>query len=338
MFADAGNGAQALVGRAERLRAEAEPVHAGIHLEVDVDRAVELGIFQHGSAPRSAPPVDIVRPAAGRPASNHPFQQQDRLDPAQFAQAQRIIGFDQGQAVGCRKAPHAALFQAMAIGIRLDHAPGFRAGRTGARTGQIVLHGGEMDDGGGGAWHGRGNGSKEKPGFYLRGLLKRGLSISLESLLSWYKATHTQFLEPRMNRGFYTIMAAQFFSSLADNALLFVAIDLLTAMKAPGWITPLLKCPVCAVLCAAGCIRRRFCRFDAQGPRHVHRQPDQDRRLRPALLNRASAGRLRRRRFGAAVYSPAKYGILTELLPAEKLVMANGWIEGLTVCRSSSAP
>jgi LPLT family lysophospholipid transporter-like MFS transporter len=35
--------------------------------------------------------------------------------------------------------------------------------------------------------------------------------------------------------------------------------------------------------------------------------------------------------FGAAVYSPAKYGILTELLPPEKLVPANGWIEGLTV-------
>jgi hypothetical protein len=35
--------------------------------------------------------------------------------------------------------------------------------------------------------------------------------------------------------------------------------------------------------------------------------------------------------FGAAVYSPAKYGILTELLPAEKLVVANAWIEGLTV-------
>jgi MFS family permease len=44
-----------------------------------------------------------------------------------------------------------------------------------------------------------------------------------------------------MNRGFYTIMAAQFFSSLADNALLFVAIDLLVNMKSPAWITPLLK-------------------------------------------------------------------------------------------------
>src|SRR5262249_18530406 len=34
---------------------------------------------------------------------------------------------------------------------------------------------------------------------------------------------------------------------------------------------------------------------------------------------------------GAAAYSPAKYGILTELLPPEQLVIANGWIEGLTV-------
>ena len=34
---------------------------------------------------------------------------------------------------------------------------------------------------------------------------------------------------------------------------------------------------------------------------------------------------------GAAAYSPAKYGIITELLPASQLVKANGWIEGLTI-------
>jgi MFS family permease len=34
---------------------------------------------------------------------------------------------------------------------------------------------------------------------------------------------------------------------------------------------------------------------------------------------------------GAAAYSPAKYGILTELLPTSQLVKANGWIEGLTI-------
>lgn len=35
--------------------------------------------------------------------------------------------------------------------------------------------------------------------------------------------------------------------------------------------------------------------------------------------------------FGAAAYSPAKYGIVTELVPAKKLVVANGWLEALTV-------
>lgn len=34
---------------------------------------------------------------------------------------------------------------------------------------------------------------------------------------------------------------------------------------------------------------------------------------------------------GAAAYSPAKYGILAEMLPPQKLVAANGWMEGLTV-------
>jgi MFS transporter, LPLT family, lysophospholipid transporter len=34
---------------------------------------------------------------------------------------------------------------------------------------------------------------------------------------------------------------------------------------------------------------------------------------------------------GAAAYSPAKYGILTELLPSSQLVKANGWVEGLTI-------
>jgi len=134
-----------------------------------------------------------------------------------------------------------------------------------------------------------------------------------------------------MNRGFYTIMAAQFFSSLADNALLIAAIALLTVMESPEWMTPLLKLffVLSYVLLAAfvgafadalpkgrvmfitnlikivGCTMMFF---------HVH-----------PLLAYAVVG------FGAAAYSPAKYGILTELLPAEKLVAANGWIEGLTV-------
>jgi len=44
-----------------------------------------------------------------------------------------------------------------------------------------------------------------------------------------------------MTRGFYTILAAQFFSALADNALLFVAIALLKELHAPDWQTPVLQ-------------------------------------------------------------------------------------------------
>jgi MFS family permease len=135
----------------------------------------------------------------------------------------------------------------------------------------------------------------------------------------------------RMNRGFYTIMAAQFFSSLADNALLIAAIALLTVMESPAWMTPLLKLffvlsyvllaafvgafadalPKGRVMFITNLIKIVGCGmmfFD------VH-----------PLLAYAVVG------FGAAAYSPAKYGILTELLPPEKLVAANGWIEGLTV-------
>lgn len=134
-----------------------------------------------------------------------------------------------------------------------------------------------------------------------------------------------------MNRGFYTIMAAQFFSSLADNALLFVAIDLLTSMRAPASLTPLLKLsfvlfyvllaafvgafadalPKGRVMFIANLVKIVGCALMFY---QVH-----------PLLAYAVVG------FGAAVYSPAKYGILTELLPPEKLVVANGWIEGLTV-------
>ena len=126
-------------------------------------------------------------------------------------------------------------------------------------------------------------------------------------------------------------MAAQFFSSLADNALLIAAIALLVQLNAPAWMTPLLKLffvlsyVVLAAFVGAfadsrpkgnvmfitntikfvGCVAMLF----GSHP----------------LLSYAIVG------LGAAAYSPAKYGILTELLPPEKLVAANGWIEGLTV-------
>ncbi len=134
-----------------------------------------------------------------------------------------------------------------------------------------------------------------------------------------------------MKPGFYTIMAAQFFSSLADNALLIAAIALLIELSAPEWMKPLLKLfftvsyvvlapfvgafadsmPKGKVMFITNTIKIAGCGllFFAIHP----------------LLAYAVVG------LGAAAYSPAKYGILTELLPAERLVAANGWIEGTTV-------
>jgi MFS family permease len=145
-----------------------------------------------------------------------------------------------------------------------------------------------------------------------------------------------------MKRSFYTIMAAQFFSSLADNALLIAAIALLMQLQGPAWMVPLLKffftisyvalAPFVGAFAdsmpkgrvmfitnavkVAGCAMMFFWeQLTAPG-------------MSPyltVLVAYAVVG------LGAAAYSPAKYGILTELLPPQQLVAANGWIEGLTV-------
>ncbi len=44
-----------------------------------------------------------------------------------------------------------------------------------------------------------------------------------------------------MKKGFYTIMAAQFFSSLADNALFIASIALIQMLEGPAWMTPMVK-------------------------------------------------------------------------------------------------
>ena len=134
-----------------------------------------------------------------------------------------------------------------------------------------------------------------------------------------------------MNRGFYTILAAQFFSALADNALLFAAVALLKDLHAPSWQTPVLQVffvfsyivlapfvgpladaiPKGRVMFIGNAVKVVGCLCMLFG-------------LHP-LLAYGVVG------VGAAMYSPAKYGILTEYLPHHKLVWANGWMEGLTV-------
>lgn len=142
--------------------------------------------------------------------------------------------------------------------------------------------------------------------------------------------------------GFYIIMAAQFFSSLADNALLVAAIALLMQMHSPDWMTPLLKFFFTVSYVAFAAFVGAFADSMAKGRVmfitntikivgcllmffhemwEIPGAPD----YLTVLLAYTVVG------LGAAAYSPAKYGILTEYLPHHKLVVANGWIEGLTV-------
>ena len=134
-----------------------------------------------------------------------------------------------------------------------------------------------------------------------------------------------------MNSGFYIIMAAQFFSSLADNALLVAAIALLMQADAPSWMTPYLKFffVVSYVVLApyVGAFADRFPKGHVMFVANTIKICGCIMMLwgTDPLLAYAVVG------LGAAAYSPAKYGILTEYLPHRQLVIANGWIEGLTV-------
>lgn len=134
-----------------------------------------------------------------------------------------------------------------------------------------------------------------------------------------------------MKKGFYTIMSAQFFSSLADNALFVAAVELLRSSGTAEWqraaLVPMFalfyvilapfvgafadSIPKGRVMFVSNTIKIVGCLMMLFG---TH-----------PLLSYAIVG------LGAAAYSPAKYGILTELLPPSQLVKANGWIEGLTI-------
>ena len=135
----------------------------------------------------------------------------------------------------------------------------------------------------------------------------------------------------KVSKGFVPLLIAQFLSALADNALLFAAIALLAQLNAPYWHQPLLlqffvisyiilapfvggiadAYPKGRVMFYSNAIK-----FIGSLSMLLGMQP---------LYAYAIVG------VGAAAYSPAKYGILTELLPPKELVMANGWMEGSTV-------
>lgn len=134
-----------------------------------------------------------------------------------------------------------------------------------------------------------------------------------------------------MTKKFYIILIAQFLSALADNALLFTAIALLAAINAPDWHTPLLQqfFVVSYILLApfVGSIADAFPKGSVMFSSNLIKVLGCGAMIfgMPPLYAYGIVG------IGAAAYSPAKYGILTELLPSNQLVAANGWMEGSTV-------
>lgn len=134
-----------------------------------------------------------------------------------------------------------------------------------------------------------------------------------------------------MPRNFYLLLVVQFISTVADNAFLIVAIARVIELSAPDWIIPMLK------LC--------FTLFYVLLAPFVGPLADAIPKGRVMLLSNflkvcavllmlsgidpviaiGLAG------LGAAIYAPAKYGLITETLPAKDLVKANGYFEGTTV-------
>ncbi|GMQ88188.1 MAG: lysophospholipid transporter LplT [Gammaproteobacteria bacterium] len=135
-----------------------------------------------------------------------------------------------------------------------------------------------------------------------------------------------------MNRGVLPLLVAQFITAFGDNAILFAAIGMvLQADDVAGWYIPALQSSflVAYVVSApwVGPVADRFSKARVlllgnlvkaigTGLILVGVEP---------LFAYALVG------LGAAIYSPAKYGILPELVPKERLVKANGWIEGSTI-------
>ena len=133
------------------------------------------------------------------------------------------------------------------------------------------------------------------------------------------------------SHGMIAVLIAQFISALADNALLFAAIALLKSQLAPNWQIPLLQ----EFFVVAFILLAPFVGPFADG------YPKGRVMLIANLLKLLGASAMILGLnpllayglvgIGAAAYSPAKYGILSELVSAEKLVKANGLIEGSTI-------
>jgi len=145
-----------------------------------------------------------------------------------------------------------------------------------------------------------------------------------------------------LKKGFYLVMAAQSLSAIADNALLIAAIALVLDLHGPDWMAPLMKWWFAFAYVALAAFVGAFADSHPKGRvmfltnsikiagcllmfLHGHFSLGETQQLVLVFAAYTLVG------VGAAAYSPAKYGIVTEMLPPEQLVKGNSWIEGLTV-------
>jgi MFS transporter, LPLT family, lysophospholipid transporter len=135
-----------------------------------------------------------------------------------------------------------------------------------------------------------------------------------------------------MPHTFFLILAVQFISTLADNALLIMAIARVMELSGSVWIIPVIKISftVFYVLLApvAGPLADAFPKGRVMLAANILKVCAVVSMMVGAdpWLVMVVAG------LGAAIYAPAKYGLITELLPAGDLVRANGFVETVTVC------
>jgi len=145
-----------------------------------------------------------------------------------------------------------------------------------------------------------------------------------------------------VHKGFYLVMAAQGLSSLADNALLIAAVALVMDLQGPDWMAPMMKWwfALAYVVLAAfvGAIADSFAKGRVMFVTNAVKLLGCLLMFFHDLLGLGAGSQLvlvfgayTLVGIGAAAYSPAKYGIITEMLPPAQLVKGNSWIEGLTV-------
>lgn len=132
---------------------------------------------------------------------------------------------------------------------------------------------------------------------------------------------------PALPHGFGLVIGAQFTSALADNALLIVAIALLSQQGFALWWAPLLKFGFMAAYVVlapwVGPLADAFAKGRVMAAMNIVKM------LGLALLacGLHPVAALAVVGLGAAAYAPAKYGLVTEMAEPEALVKANGWIE-----------